>query len=83
MSAFHPNIKLPLWLAVVIAVGAYVARSVIRGFDFSPDLPVDALVFGMFAALLLVVFLGRRARTSYERDEHDSREDEGEGNQGA
>jgi len=81
MSAFHPNIKLPLWLAVVIVLGAYLARSVIRGFDFSLDLPTDALVFGMFAVLLVVVFVGRRARASYERDEENAGEDDAEGDE--
>jgi membrane protein implicated in regulation of membrane protease activity len=81
MSAFHPNIKLPIWLAVLLVLGAYVLRSALRGFDFSPDLPVDALVFGMFAVLLVVVLLGRRARASYEREEQNAGEDQDEGDE--
>lgn len=81
MSAFHPNIKLPLWLAVLIPAAAYVYRSVSRGFDFMPDLPLDALVLGMFLVLLGVVYLGRRARAQYESDEHQAEEDAHEDNE--
>jgi len=78
MSAFHPNVKLPIWVALVIPGAAYVYRSVQRGFDFRPDLPLDALVLAMFIVLLSVVYLGRRARAQYERDEHHAEEDHGE-----
>lgn len=78
MSAFHPNIKLPIWLAALIPAAAYVYRSIVRGYDFRPDLPVDALVLGMFVTLLAVVYVGRRARAQYEREEHEAAEDDRE-----
>jgi predicted nucleotidyltransferase len=74
VGALHPEFKLPLWAAVAIPAAAYLYRSVARGFDFRPDMPVDALVLGMFAALLGVVYLGRRARAQHEREEHDAAE---------
>ena len=78
MSAFHPNLKLPLWAAVAIAAAAYVYRSVSRGFDFRPDLPLDGLVFALFVALLAIVYFGRRARAQYEAEEDEREEDERE-----
>lgn len=57
----HPRIKLPLWAAAVLPVAAYLIRSVFRGFDFVPDLPLDAIAFATLGLLTLVVSLARRA----------------------
>jgi len=41
-------------LAITIVVAAYLARSILRGFDFTPDLPLDALIAGAVLFLLAV-----------------------------
>jgi len=61
MTLAHPEIRMPLWAAVAIPAVAYLVRSIVRGMDFTPDLPMDALVFGGLAVLVLVVWLARRA----------------------
>jgi hypothetical protein len=49
----RPRFRLPVWAAVAIVAAAYVLRSVVlRGGDFRPDLPADAVV-----AVVLVVAL--------------------------
>jgi hypothetical protein len=60
----HPDIRIPLWAAVAIVAAAYFVRSISRGFDFSLDLPVDAIVLGGFTVLLVIVALARRATSS-------------------
>lgn len=64
MGALHPNIRMPLWAAVVIPAAAYLVRSVARGFDFEPDLPSDVLVFGLLAILIVAVWAARRSRAT-------------------
>lgn len=54
----RPRIRIPLWSAVGIVTAAYVVRSVIRGFDFRPDLPVDLVVLALLAVVIgLVAFM--------------------------
>jgi len=60
MSLAHPDIRMPLWAAAAIPAAAYVVRSVARGLDFMPDLPMDAVVFGGLAVLVLAVWYARR-----------------------
>lgn len=55
----RPRIRLPLWAAVVLPAAAYVARSVIRGGDFRPDLPGDAIVYGLLGLVIVAVGLAR------------------------
>lgn len=50
----RPRVRIPLWAAIAIAVAAYLGRSVIRGGDFSPDLPLDAIIAAALAFLILV-----------------------------
>lgn len=66
----RPRFRLPLWSAFAIAAGAYVVRSVIHGFEFSPDLPTDAIVL---VALLLVIALVAWARADGSDPENDDR----------
>ncbi len=41
----RPRFRLPLWAALAIVMAAYALRSLLmRGGDFSPDLPGDAIV---------------------------------------
>ena len=46
------NLRIPAWFAVTVAALGYVTRSVLKGFDFSPELPLDALI-----VLMLVIVL--------------------------
>ena len=48
----RPRIRLPLWSAIAIVGVAYVVRSMMRGFDFRPDLPADLVVFVLLAVVV-------------------------------
>ena len=77
MSLFHPNIRLPLWVAFVLPAAAYLYRSIARGFDFRPDMPVDVLVIAMFAFVFGLAVWSRRAAAN-QRDDDAAREEHGE-----
>lgn len=49
----RPRIRMPLWAAFALVGLAYLVRSIMRGFDFRPDLPIDAVLL-----LLLVIVVG-------------------------
>ena len=50
--------RLPIWSALLIVSGAYVARSVMRGFDFRLDLPLDPVVLaGVVVVFALVAWV--------------------------
>lgn len=51
----RPAFRMPLWLAVALAAGVYVTRAVVRGFDFRPDMPADAIVGVAFLLVLAIV----------------------------
>ena len=74
----RPQVRMPLWAAVAVPAAAYCIRSIARGFDFSPDLPDDVLVFGMLAVLLLAVAIARRSNSAYLRNEELTNEVDGE-----
>lgn len=67
---------MPLWLAVVLPVAAYVVRSAIRGFDFKPDMPVDAIVLALYAFVLAVAYFSRRAAAKEAEHDADAEEHE-------
>jgi len=48
----RPRFKMPLWVAAALVAAAFLARSAVRGFDFALDLPSDALVLGLFVAVI-------------------------------
>jgi len=53
----------PIWAAVAVVVAAYVVRSVVlRGGDFTPDVPGDVIV-----AATVVVSLGMVAYFRHQR----------------
>ena len=51
----RPRFRLPLWAPFALAGGAYVVRSAVRGFQFRPDLPMDAIVFVLLIAVVVMV----------------------------
>lgn len=55
----RPRIRLPLWAAVALPAAAYVVRSIIRGWDFTPDLPGDAIAYGLLALVVAMIALAR------------------------
>ncbi len=76
MSLFHPSVRLPAWAAVAIVTAAYVVRSAIRGWDFRPDLPVDAVILIVLVAILTLRWY--LARQGWDRGEPgDAEEDDG------
>ena len=66
------SIRLPLWAAVAIVALVYLLRSAMRGFDFRPDLPGDAVVLVLFVAVLAAVAYARRAYGGDASDDRDS-----------
>jgi hypothetical protein len=43
---------MPVWAAVAAVAAAYALRSIIRGGDFRPDLPIDAILLAILAVLI-------------------------------
>jgi len=66
---------MPLWAAFAIVGAAYVARSALRGFDFRPDLPMDAI---LLVLLLVAVGLVAWVRADDARRDAEERPDEGD-----
>lgn len=62
----RPAVKLPLWAAITIVIAAYLARSALRGFDFTPDMPLDAIIA---AAMLFMVAVRRWSTRATPADE--------------
>ncbi len=60
---------MPLWAAVALVAAAYIYRGISRGFDFSPDLPIDAILLGAFVVLLIIVALARRSAAAHDRED--------------
>ncbi|MHB1323397.1 MAG: hypothetical protein ACYCXZ_03510 [Coriobacteriia bacterium] len=83
----RPRITIPLWAAVAIPAAAYASRALLRG-TLRPDLPQDAIVFGVLAVVLVLYATmgsaakGRRGEAYRELDhrDHDKR-DPGQHNQ--
>jgi hypothetical protein len=69
VSLFHPSWHLPTWAAVAIVTAAYVVRSGMRGWDFRPDLPLDAILVAILAGLFVL-------RWYLKRQGWDRRDDE-------
>lgn|GEM_PF-4802131 len=66
----RPRFRLPIWAALAIAGAAYLVRSiVIRGGDFRPDLPSDAVVLVAFVVVIALVAQARHA--ARESEPHD------------
>jgi hypothetical protein len=51
----RPRFRMPLWVAFGIVALAYVVRSALRGFDFRPDLPLDAIAAVAFLVVAGIV----------------------------
>jgi hypothetical protein len=51
---------MPVWAAVAIVAAAYTFRSISRGFDFTPDMPIDVLLLAIFLGIVLLVIVARR-----------------------
>jgi len=67
-------------LAIAIAAALYVLRAALRGFDFRPDMPQDAVALVAFLVVLSVVASVRRR---YPRRPSDDVEEQGSGDGGA
>lgn len=63
----RPRIRIPLWAAAALPAAAYVFRAILRGFDFRPDLPMDAVAFGGLALLMLTVGVARRLASASDQ----------------
>ena len=64
-----------MWAALAACGAAYVIRAALHGFDFRPELPLDAVIAVMLAAVLLAVGYLRAddaRRDAEERDDADT-----------
>ena len=52
--AFRPRVRMPAWAAVAVVAAAYLVRSAVRGWDFRPDLPLDAAIGGVLIGLVVL-----------------------------
>jgi hypothetical protein len=73
----RPRFRLPLWVAMAIVALLYLGRSAARGFDFRPDLPLDAIVGVLFVLVVGIVAYLRRLDTS-DDDASDAGEERGD-----
>lgn len=55
------NLRIPAWVAVAVAALGYVTRSVLKRFDFSLELPLDALIVLMLVIVLAAQWWAGRA----------------------
>lgn len=78
----RPRFRLPLWAAFAVVGAAYLVRSVLRGFDFRPDLPMDAVLLLLLAIVVALVAwvraddARRDAEDEFERDDATPRHDD-------
>lgn len=59
-AVLMPRMRIPTWVAVAVPAAAYAIRSLIRG-SLRPDLPSDAIVFGVLVLALVLGTTYRRA----------------------
>jgi hypothetical protein len=64
----RPHIRMPIWVAFALAAVAFVIRGVMKGFDFRPDMPMDAIVLAMLVAVVAMVAWTRANDTQPDRD---------------
>ena len=60
---------MPLWAAVTIVAAAYAVRSGLRGWDFRPDLPIDAVIATTLVALVALRLTLARSATPDEAEQ--------------
>lgn len=76
--------RMSLMAAVGAPAAAYTLRSALRAWDFSPDLPTDAILGIALLALVTIAWKTRQAAPSNERDGeltgevHDKHDTEGD-----
>ncbi len=51
-----PRVRIPLWAAAAIPAAAYLVRSIVRGWNFAPDLPLDALLGALLILLAGIAY---------------------------
>jgi len=74
---------MPLSTALLIAAAIYLLRGIARGFDFFPDLPLDAVVLAMLLAVIGVVAWSRTQMVDDRPQEDPSSEGQDEEGQPA
>ncbi|KAF0209182.1 MAG: hypothetical protein Q8S43_03955 [Actinomycetota bacterium] len=76
--------RMSLVAAVGVPAAAYALRAALRGWDFSPDLPTDAILGVALVALVTLNWWIRRAVPSHDGDHdlpseaHDTHDSEGD-----
>jgi hypothetical protein len=76
---FRTGFRLPLWTALVVVAAAFVVRASLRGFDFRPDLPSDALVLLLLIVVVALVGFVRADDARRDRDAGDDSPDDERG----
>jgi hypothetical protein len=57
-----------MWAAVAVVAAAYVLRSALRGWDFRPEMPIDAILGVTLVALVLLRWFAGRWASADEGD---------------
>ena len=73
---------MPMWAAVAVVAAAYVLRSMLRGWDFRPDMPIDAILLFTFAALVVLRWTLGRSTPPKQGDGQGPSEMDGEDGRG-
>lgn len=60
---------MPMWTAAAFVAAAYTVRSVLRGWDFRPDLPIDAVLATTLVALIVLRLTLARSPSPDESEE--------------
>ena len=68
----HPRVRITTRTAVALVAAAYVLRAFLHGWDFRPELPLDALLGAVFLMLLAVRSSLARAAAEPDEDEPES-----------
>jgi hypothetical protein len=74
--------RMPTWAAVAVVAAAYVLRSALRGWDFRPDMPIDAILAVMLVALVLLRWFAGRWASADQSDDKRPAEMEREDSRG-
>lgn len=69
----RPRLRLPIWVAAAVVFGAWAARGVMRGGDFSVN-ALDLVVLGMMVVALLIVSV-MRAREARDTQDGEAQQD--------
>lgn len=73
----RPQLRIPIWFAVVVVLAAWASRGVMRGGDFSVSAG-DFVVLGIMVAALFIVGMMRANEARHQQEQQSSNKDQRE-----